>query len=242
MIDTDELQRELDKTQTAFKKWASATSKAAQEGKNTHTRNMRVASGEVESLNDRYIKLEKQAAEVQEYMSRDTAERDSLRGVAESLVGERTSLQRRLLQIRSELEAETREAEALDKELQQAKGEQSSRLGALDKVLRLYQSVLGLELVPGDDELNLVFTLIDPRDAARRFVFAVKVLEDNTYMVTSCEPRLETLGELSQLLRQENRFAEFVKAARKGFSALVQREIEDEEEREEAEAGARRDA
>jgi hypothetical protein len=46
MIDTDELQQELDRTQVAFKRWAAATNKAAQDGKNTHTRNMRVASGE----------------------------------------------------------------------------------------------------------------------------------------------------------------------------------------------------
>ncbi|KIZ06006.1 hypothetical protein MNEG_1947 [Monoraphidium neglectum] len=203
---------------------------------------MRVASGEVESLNDRYVKLERQAAEVQQFMSRDCAERDTLRGVADSLVGERTSLQRRLLQIRSELESETKDAEALEQELQQTRAEQSTRLGALDKVLRLYQSVLGLELVPGDDELHLVFTLVDPRDPARRFAFGVKVLEDNTYMVTSCEPQLESLGELSQLLRQENRFADFVKAARRGFSGLVQREIEEEEEAEEAQAAARRPA
>lgn len=57
--------------------------------------------------------------------------------------------------------------------------------------------------------------------------------------VTHCEPRLECLAELSQLLRQENRFADFVKAARRGFAALVQREIEDEEEREEAAAAGR---
>jgi hypothetical protein len=60
--------------------------------------------------------------------------------------------------------------------------------------------------------------------------------------VTSCEPQLESLGELSQLLRQENRFADFVKAARRGFSGLVQREIEEEEEAEEAQAAARRPA
>jgi hypothetical protein len=35
-------------------------------------------------------------------------------------------------------------------ELLSERKSQSSRLGALDKVLRLYQSVLGLELVPGD--------------------------------------------------------------------------------------------
>lgn len=111
MIDTEELQQELEKTQGALKKWAVTMSKAAQEGKNTHTRNMRLAAserrggcrdavvgrapgtprlraallrgtggfetrrtrvlpypitGEVDTLNDRYLKLERQAAEVQQ--------------------------------------------------------------------------------------------------------------------------------------------------------------------------------
>jgi hypothetical protein len=59
------------------------------------------------------------------------------------------------------------------------------------------------------------------------------------HAVTSCAPQLPNLPALSQLLRQENRFAEFVKGARQGFAALVQREIEEEEARHEA-AGARR--
>lgn len=47
--------------------------------------------------------------------------------------------------------------------------------------------------------------------------------------VTRCEPPLPNLAPLSALLRQENRFADFVKGARKGFAALVQAEIETEE-------------
>jgi len=87
-----------------------------------------------------------------------------------------------------------------------------------------------------------VFTLVDPRDPARAFEFAVKVLEDNTYQVTSCAPPLDCLPQLSHLLRQENRFADFVKGARGGFAALVQREIEEEEERGERGAAAARRA
>jgi len=116
-------------------------------------------AGEIESLNDRYYKLERAAAEVaqgepsapcrarQAYdctceqmkhstappthhhhqhhndnnntattaMSRDLAERDTLKGVSESLEGERASLQRRLLQLRAELDADTRSAQATEK-------------------------------------------------------------------------------------------------------------------------------
>ena len=49
--------------------------------------------------------------------------------------------------------------------------------------------------------------------------------------VTSCEPPLPELAELAPLLRQENRFADFVKGARRGFAGLVQREIEADEAR-----------
>jgi hypothetical protein len=65
-IDMDELQQELEKTQAALRKWAAATSRAATECKAVHLRNMRLAAGEVESLNERHRKLERQAAEVQQ--------------------------------------------------------------------------------------------------------------------------------------------------------------------------------
>lgn len=45
MIDTDELQHELDKTQGAFRTWAVATGRAAQECKGSYLRNIRAASG-----------------------------------------------------------------------------------------------------------------------------------------------------------------------------------------------------
>lgn len=46
MIDTDELQLELDKTQGAFKKWATSTSRLANDCKSSHLRSVRMASGE----------------------------------------------------------------------------------------------------------------------------------------------------------------------------------------------------
>jgi hypothetical protein len=45
MIDTDELQQELDKTQAVFRKWAATTGRAAQECKAAHMRNTRAATG-----------------------------------------------------------------------------------------------------------------------------------------------------------------------------------------------------
>ena len=131
MIDTDELQLELDKTQGAFKKWAVATGRTAQECKASFMRNIRAASGaataagggaagrrvvvraslsplslrmlefsrcalqhagrprshppaawnagDVETLNERYHKLERQAAEVQQCERPAAAQRRSRR-------------------------------------------------------------------------------------------------------------------------------------------------------------------
>jgi hypothetical protein len=47
-------------------------------------------------------------------MARDVAERDALRGMAESLGGEKAALQRRLWQLRAELESETAAAQAAE--------------------------------------------------------------------------------------------------------------------------------
>lgn len=72
-------------------------------------------------------------------MSRDSADRDALKGVADSLVGERASLQRRLQQIRSELESETKEAQALE----QGELRKGASSFALAKAAALQQSPQG---------------------------------------------------------------------------------------------------
>lgn len=46
-------------------------------------------------------------------------------------------------------------------DLQQVRSEHANRLGALDKMLRLYQSVLGLELVPGDGKRGMCGTALE---------------------------------------------------------------------------------
>lgn len=85
-------------------------------------------------------------------MERDLAERDALKGVSDSLAAEKAALHKRLAALRADLEADTAAADAADAELQRERAVQGGRLGALDKVLRLYRTVLGLELVPGEGE------------------------------------------------------------------------------------------
>jgi len=59
-----------------------------------------------------------------------------------------------------------------------------AKLGALHQALAMYRQRLGLEFVHGEgdgERLRVVMTLLDPRDHARPFQFAVQVAADNTY-------------------------------------------------------------
>lgn len=55
------------------------------------------------------------------------------------------------------------------------------------------------------------------------FAFAVKVLPDNTYEVTSCNPQVPELPELAENLNATQDFARFVKGLRSSFVNLARR-------------------
>lgn len=70
--------------------------------------------------------------------------------------------------------------------------------------------------------IRVVFTLLDPRDAARRFEFDVRVsASDDAYAVSGCAPPVAALEGLVEQLNASNDFARFVQQMRREFKALV---------------------
>eukprot|EP00877_Chromochloris_zofingiensis_P014134 jgi/Chrzof1/8975/Cz03g31170.t1 len=114
-------------------------------------------------------------------MAQDDAEVESLQHKQQLLSSEKLDISQKLSQLQQEMEHDIMQFQQTDAELQHRNKEQVGRLAALDKVLNLYKSCLGLELVPGEEELLLKFTQIDPQDHEKPFCFAVKVLEDESY-------------------------------------------------------------
>ena len=83
---------------------------------------------------------------------------------------------------------------------------------------------LGLEfenVAGAGNNIRVVFTRLDPRDAARRFVFDVFVSPaDDSYAISGCEPAVPALGALAAQLNVDNNFAAFVQRMRVEFKGL----------------------
>ena len=69
--------------------------------------------------------------------------------------------------------------------------------------------------------VDMVFTMIDSQHPEREFKLAVAVLPDDRYAVRSCDPPLPNIQALVDELNATNSFANFVRAAREGFQAMV---------------------
>ena len=83
---------------------------------------------------------------------------------------------------------------------------------------------LGLEfenVAGAGNNIRVVFTRVDARDAARRFVFDVFVSPtDDSYAISGCEPPVPALSELAAQLNASNNFAGFVQLMRVEFKRM----------------------
>jgi hypothetical protein len=158
---------------------------------------------------------------------------------ADALESERAALARRLAEAEAALDHDAREAERRGEALRKKGGAQAGHLAALDRALELYRGSLGLELVPADDELRLVFTQIDPHAPGRVYCFAVAADDGEAaaaaaagagggagasakapvYRVTRCDPEVPELSSLRARLAATGDFAAFVKGMRRAFVA-----------------------
>lgn len=170
-------------------------------------------------------------------VAQDTEELVAMSAEADALEAQRAALARRLAEAEAALEHEGAAAERRERALSKRGGAQAGHLAALDRALELYRGALGLELVPADDELRLVFTQIDARAPERPFCFAVVADEEEgggeaggaagagvaakapVYRVTRCEPEVAELPALRAKLAATGDFAAFVKGMRRAFVA-----------------------
>lgn len=78
--------------------------------------------------------------------------------------------------------------------------------------------------------MQVVLTLVDPRQHQRRFTFTVQVLEGNEYRVPACKPPVEALPRLlSELNTGALKFGQFVQRMRREFQAIVQAEVQQQQ-------------
>ncbi|MEW5300072.1 MAG: hypothetical protein WDW36_003029 [Sanguina aurantia] len=119
------------------------------------------------------------------------AEADTLNSNERDAKDQSTALRKQLDQLRRELAVaqEQQDHRMADHALEE--GLRQKRMQALRTAVSVYSTRLGLEFKQGPEELELVFTQIDTHDPERQFCFAVRILPDNSYQVTRCQPEVE---------------------------------------------------
>lgn len=179
------------------------------------------------------------AAAIQNLRERETALQGKAAGLARE-AGQQQALEQRLVTelgaaraqeaalprkievLRSEVEARLAKAAEGERAAQDARAVRQGKLDAVRNCVALYGQRLGLRFEYEEaDTLKLVFTLIDPKDHAREFSFALHVHDDNTYSLRDCSPPVEGAAQLLADLTGDNNFAGFVRTMRAKFVEMA---------------------
>ena len=107
------------------------------------------------------------------------------------------------------------------KELNLLKSSLSYRTNEFNKSFDLYRKYLGLDFVVLDNKLYFQFTKLDSLYPNKVFTFAVYVNENELYQVENCEPMIENLSTLVDVLNNTNDFSKFVRLMRKEFVKMT---------------------
>ncbi|MEW5311170.1 MAG: hypothetical protein WDW38_002906 [Sanguina aurantia] len=197
-IDLRELELELQRSTGIMDKWAESL------------------QSEALDTRDRHI----MTTEDQAGIDTEHAEADTLNSNERDAKDQSTALRKQLDQLRRELAVaqEQQDHRMADHALEE--GLRQKRMQALRTAVSVYSTRLGLEFKQGPEELELVFTQIDTHDPERQFCFAVRILPDNSYQVTRCQPEVEQVSALLLQLNSSNNFAAFVQALRAAFQSM----------------------
>ncbi|ESO82097.1 hypothetical protein LOTGIDRAFT_237170 [Lottia gigantea] len=107
--------------------------------------------------------------------------------------------------------------EYMKQKIESVEQQSHGKLSDLQKTDRLFQERLGLKFKSTtDQELEIIFTNIDPKDTSLHYCFTLKFVEGK-YKVSNAQPEIEDLNILTQRLNKTNSFRSFIIAVRKYY-------------------------
>ncbi|XP_066543741.1 kinetochore protein Spc25 [Amia ocellicauda] len=136
----------------------------------------------------------------------------------------------------SEIQDKEKQKEAMIRNIQKLTEEQArkkqlmiaqnkankDKLKNLNKAKQVFQERLGLEIRKlHGEKLQFVFRNISHKDPDSVYTFLLRIDEEGSYEVISCDPPLECMSHLEHRLKQTNNFSAFLANVRKEFSALT---------------------
>jgi len=104
---------------------------------------------------------------------------------------------------------------------------QDAKKTTVDDLTRgiVYYKHLGLDFkkTDGENELQFMFTQLDPKDPTREFSFVLKVDKHDKYEVYDCKPSVDasTLLDVEERLNQEDDYVYLARTMRQAFAETV---------------------
>ncbi|XP_067122302.1 kinetochore protein Spc25-like isoform X2 [Centruroides vittatus] len=133
-----------------------------------------------------------------------------------------------ILQLTESLEAKINIEEEKTKEYEQLLVTQQSndeKIVEFDKAINYFQSRLGLKLKSKEDlGLSFIFTHINPDNQDEQFEFCIKIIDNDEYSVTLCQPEIPEAKLLLEKLNETNDLKSFVAAVREKFKEQISKE------------------
>jgi len=216
-IDLRDLESELSRTKANVESWAKSRTEFSSNTRDSHVQSMEDQSAKLNGLQARQAALGVAAQKVKLRVEQEEQEARALQQASLSRQEELRVCEQRAIAFKEQVATAEQECISLEDSANLDEGIKQKRLGALRKALSIYSSRLGLEFKQGTEELELVFTQIDPKEPSRPFGLAVKVHDDKSYEVTRCNPEVPALRELVIKLNQNSDFSEFIKTLRRAF-------------------------
>ena len=109
----------------------------------------------------------------------------------------------------------------LSKEVDKLTTLHQREIDAVTRGVQMFRDRLGVAFQVADGKLQIVYTLIDRKDASRPFTIAIFVDENKEYQLHACQPELPAIQGLVDSLNSTNNFAKFIVDVRKSFAQSV---------------------
>lgn len=95
-----------------------------------------------------------------------------------------------------------------------------ARLKNLNKAKLVFQESLGLEIrkIHGE-KLQFIFRNINQKDPETAYTFVLRISEEGSYEVVSCDPPIANMPHLERKLQETNNFSAFLANVRKEFAS-----------------------
>ncbi|GAB4822989.1 hypothetical protein N2152v2_010035 [Parachlorella kessleri] len=229
-IDLQGLQKELDGFKNRVERWSQGVCSSAESARDAHFQRIREFQAAIRSLEQQQEELLRRAEEVRQRLASEHAQVEQLQEELGRIRAEQDALPPLVQELKEALDAEAADFARREAVIKDTSAAKQHKLQALRQAAALYKQRLGLafEHASGEGEqLNVVFTHVDPRDHGRGFHFAVEVQEDSSYAVSGCQPSVERLPELLVALNSGGQdFSGFVRALRREFQGVVAQEMQ----------------